>query len=286
MRTSFCATFSDGMIRTMTRSANSGNATTASAASSAAPITSPPMVAVWVTGTPPTSTPAGNPAANREKTRSATTVSPSNTRSTATDDSDAVNRTGASRVTVRQRMTSPIRNGRMLLVMNPMATACQSCWTGRAEPSSRRRRGRQRTSRSTNLDVATSTAATCGTIAASDTWVRTSCQFTSARAHQSAATEMATPASPIQSRRAELAMSACQGERDQVEELTDQRLGATGPSADPVLVRELGADLGGTLQGAATGIAEGVDIDHIGIAGRRRCLGDGFRLGASFSGNR
>ena len=83
----------------------------------------------------PTTSGGRSEASSAERRAAPTTVSPSKMRSTATEESAAVNRTpDEPRGGEAARTSSPARKGRMLLAMNPMAMACQSGLAGSGPP--------------------------------------------------------------------------------------------------------------------------------------------------------
>ena len=112
--------------------------------------------------------------------------------------------------------------------MKPIATACQSGSAGSAWPVSARRRRRQRNSRITNVSVATSTARTSGAGRAPRiSWRRVPASVPLSTHHRSS-TEMTSPATAGSQRRraADAALiGGVQRERNQVEQLADERLG-------------------------------------------------------------
>ena len=105
----------------------------------------------------------GWPDRSNPRIRMRTSATPSKSRSAAIEESADVSRVRVSRVIAMLRRTSPARKGRTLFAMNPIAIACQSDPLGSGEPSSARRRMRQRKMRTTKVLVAITTQAMSGT---------------------------------------------------------------------------------------------------------------------------
>ena len=144
-----------GTTRRTTRSAASGKATTSTAPTSAPRDNIRRNLRRPRDRHPADRDPRRQVRASRPRPSSATTVRPSKMRSTATEEMVALKRAPVSRVAAKTRTSSPARNGRMLLAMNPIATACHSAAAGRGPPDSSRSRRRQRTMRMGKVSVAT-----------------------------------------------------------------------------------------------------------------------------------
>src|SRR5947208_9569448 len=127
-----------------------------------------------------------------------TSKSPSSTRSTPTDASAVLNRTGSCCCAAYARANSPARTGSRLLAMKPMAVVCHSGRSGKRWPPTARRISCQRSVRNGNVSVASATAASSSSGSARRRWPTSSCGSMSCSAHPSSASVTASPTTHAQ----------------------------------------------------------------------------------------